>query len=181
MRAILKSWIERQDEAKSEQIEKIFGGFRKPVCDGNLPAIATCAGIVFALNLLGSLIQTVSSILLIPIFFHLVVGGWIQGISLASLHGSSFMSVFLFLLMAGLEWLTYVVSAAAGANIGLAVLFPQRSAASSRPQALKTALGEAGRLYIVIIVVLAVQAVFEILYVRKVLLMGGTGVPLMPY
>jgi len=29
--------------------------------------------------------------------------------------------------------------------------------------------------------ILAVQAVFEMLYVRKVLLMGGSGVPLMPY
>jgi hypothetical protein len=177
----IKSWIERQDEAKNEQIEKIFGRFRQPVRDGNLPAMATCAAIVFGLNLLGSLTQTVSSILLVPIFFNLVLGGWIQGISLVSLRGSSFLSVFLFLLMAGLEWLTYVVSAAAGANIGLAALFPQRLAASSRTQALKTAVGEAGKLYIVVIAILAVQAVFEILYVRKVLLMGGTGVPLMPY
>jgi hypothetical protein len=43
------------------------------------------------------------------------------------------------------------------------------------------ALSQAGSLYVVIVAILAVQAVFEILYVRKVLLMGGTGVPLAPW
>lgn len=109
------------------------------------------------------------------------MGGWIIGISLASLHGSSFLSVFLYLLMVGLEWITYVVSAGAGANIGLAILSPKRVGCSFRAEAFKRIVREAGRLYVLIISVLAVQAVFEILYVQKVVLIGGTGIPLMPY
>ena len=31
------------------------------------------------------------------------------------------------------------------------------------------------------LIILAFQAVFEILYVRKILLMGGSGIPLAPY
>ena len=89
--------------------------------------------------------------------------------------------MFLFLLMVGLEWITYVLSAAAGTSIGLAVLFPKRVERPTRWSAFKHALSQAGSLYVVIVVILAIQAVFEILYVRKVLLMGGTGVPLMPY
>jgi len=177
----LESWIDRQDQVKNEQMEKVFGTFRQPVREGNLAAMGTSAGIIFGFNMFGSLTNTVSSILLVPIFFNLVLGGWIQGISLASLHGSSFQSVFLFLLMGGLEWITYVVSAGAGANIGLAVLSPKRVGCSFRAEAFKRVVLEAGRLYVLIITVLAVQAVFEILYVQKVLLMGGTGVPLMPY
>ncbi len=87
----------------------------------------------------------------------------------------------LFLLMGGLEWITYVLATAAGVNIGLSVLMPQRQAAATRWLAFKRAWSEAGRLYVVIIGILAVQAVFEMLYVRKVLLMGGSGAPLMPY
>ena len=36
-------------------------------------------------------------------------------------------------------------------------------------------------LYLLIATMLLVQAVFEVLYVRKVLLIGGTAVPLTPY
>jgi hypothetical protein len=177
----LESWIERQDHVKNEQIEKVFGTFRQPVREGNITAIGKCAGIAFGLNLLGSLIRTVSSIVLVPIFFDLVLGGWIQGIGFASLHGSSFLSVFLFLLMGGLEWIAYVVGAGAGGNIGLAVLSPKRVGCSFRLEAFKRGIREACRIYALIITILAVQAVFEILYVHKVLLMGGTGIPLMPY
>ncbi len=83
--------------------------------------------------------------------------------------------------MVGLEWITYVLATAAGVNIGLSALMPKRQSAETRWLAFKRAWSEAGRLYLVIIGILAVQAVFEMLYVRKVLLMGGSGVPLMPY
>lgn len=177
----LKSLIEKQGQVKYEQIEKVFGTFRQPVREGNLAAMGTCAGIIFGINMYGSLTKTVSSILLVPIFSDLVLGGWNQGISVAFLHGSSFLSVFLFLVMGGLEWITYVISTGAGANIGLAVLFPKRVGCSFRAEAFTRGVWEAGRLYVLIITILAIQAVLEILYVHKVLLMGGTGVPLMPY
>jgi len=168
------------DDTQNELIERIFGRFRESVREGQLGAMATCMLIVFGINTLGSVMRSISTVFIIPLL-SLFFDGWVIGHSLLSLEGSSFLSVFLFLLMAGPEWFTYVLSAAAGTSIGLAVLFPKRVERSTRWSAFKHALSQAGSLYVVIVVILAVQAVFEILYVRKVLLMGGTGVPLAPW
>ncbi len=171
-----------QEERSSQSVERIFGRFREPVREGRWGIMAACSGLVFLINLLADFIQfTLLSILIVPPVFTLGVGGWLQGISLAGVHASSGLSLVLFLVMGGLEWITYVLATAGGVNIGLSVLMPQRQAADTRWLAFKRAWGEAGRLYLAIIGILAVQAVFEMLYVRKVLLMGGSGVPLMPY
>ena len=45
----------------------------------------------------------------------------------------------------------------------------------------KLAMGNAGRLCLLIGAVLTVQAMIEVLYVQKVLQMGGSGIPLRPY
>lgn len=142
--------------------------------------MSTCILIVFGINIVGSIIRSISTVFVLPLAF-LFLDGCMIGASLLSLQGSSSLSVFLFLLMAGIEWVTYVLSAAAGTNVGLAVISPKRVDASSRWGAFKHALSQAGSLYVAIVAVLAVQAVLEILYVRKVLLMGGTGVPLAPW
>jgi hypothetical protein len=178
----LRSWVEELDAQGAERVEKIFARFRQPVREGRLATIMMCSGIVFAINLVGNLINfTLPSILIIPILLTLVFGGWAQGIGLAGIHGSSFLSVFLFLLMGALEWSTYIIATAAGANVGLSVIIPKRQAVPSRWQAFKRAWADATRLYVIIVLVLVIQALFEILYVRKVLLSGGSGVPLMPY
>jgi len=52
---------------------------------------------------------------------------------------------------------------------------------SSRRTAFRLAWGDAGRLYILIASILGIQAIMEILYVRKILLMGGRALPLAPY
>ena len=176
----ITSWLTAEDTVGNEQVERIFGRFRDAVLDGELGPMATCMLIVFGFNTLGSVMRSMSTVFILPLAF-LFLDGWMIGASLLSLQGSSYLSVFLFLLMVGLEWVTYVLSAAAGTSIGLAVLFPKRVERSTRWSALKHALSHAGRLYVVIVVILAVQAVLEILYVRKVLLMGGTGAPLAPW
>lgn len=104
-----------------------------------------------------------------------------QGVSLAQFQASSSLSLFLFLVMGGLEWLTYPLATVAAVNVGLSVLWPKWQNVPSRWSALRLAWSDTQRLYLLIATILLVQAVFEILYVRKVLLMGGTGVPLMPY
>lgn len=176
----IASRITQEDAAGIEQVEKIFGRFRDPVREGELGAMTTCMLIVFGVNTLGSLMRSMSTVFILPLGF-LFLSGLTIGASLQSLEGSSFLSVFLFLLMVGLEWATYVLSAAAGTSIGLAVILPKRVGCSSRRTAFKRTLGQAGNLYTVIVVILGIQAVFEVLYVRKVLLMGGTGVPLAPW
>lgn len=173
-------WIAAKDTVANEQVEKVFGRFRESVRDGELGPMVTCMLIVFGLNILGSIWRSLSTVFILPLA-SLFVAGWTIGASLLGLKSSSFLSMFLFLVMAGLEWVTYVLSAAAGANVGLAVLFPMRVERRTRRSAFKRALSQARSLYVVIVAILVVQAVFEILYVRKVLLTGGTGVPLMPY
>ena len=176
----ITSWLTADDTVGNQQVENIFGRFRESVRDGKLGTMATCMLIVFGVNTLGSIMRSISTVFILPLAF-LFVTGWMIGASLLSLQGSSYLSVFLFLLMASLEWVTYVLSAAVGTSIGLAVLFPKRVERSTRWSAFKHALSQAGSLYVAILVILAAQAVFEILYVRKVLLMGGTGVPLAPW
>ena len=179
---VFASFVERSDENSAEQIEKIFGRFRQPVREGNIGIITLCSLIVFAINTLGNLINfTLPGILIVPIALTLLLGGWIQGIGLANIHASSFLSLFLFLSMGSLEWVTYVIGSVAGVNIGLSILVPKKQGVTSRWKAFKLAWRDTGRLYIIILIILAFQAVFEILYVRKVLLMGGSGIPLRPY
>jgi len=170
----LRSYMEKADTQSAEQVEKILGRFRQPLREGKLGTIAICSGLVFTINLLGDYVQfTLSSIVIVPIAFTLLFGGWMQGIGLAGIHGSSFLSVFLFLLVAFLEWVTYVIATAAGANIGLSVIFPKRQAVSSRWRAFKRAWGDAGRLYSIIVLILAAQTVFEILTVERCSLWEG--------
>ena len=92
-----RSYVEKVDTQSAEQVEKIFGKFRQPLREGQLGAMAICSGLVFAINLLGDFVQfTLFSILIVPIVFTLFFGGLMQGIWLAGIHGSSFLSVFLF-------------------------------------------------------------------------------------
>ena len=173
--------LTKEEQNKNEQIEKVFGRFREPVREGQLGAVLTAIGLLFLVNLFGAFSQfTVFSVLIVPASF-LGLAGWMQGMSLAQIHGSSLISVFLFLLMGSLEWITYPLATVAGLNVGLSVLFPKRQATPSRWIAFKQAWRDAGRLYLLIAMILAVQAICEILYVRQVLLHGGSGVPLAPY
>jgi len=181
-RESLPSWVQHQGEGSYEQIERVFGRFRGPLREGRAGTILTCSGLVFVVNMAGDVLNfTLPGALIVPLPFTLLYGGWAQGLGLAAIHGSSFLSVFLYLLMGSLEWATYVLASVAGLNIGLSVLAPRRQGVASRGAAFRPACGDAVRLYAVIVLILAAQAVMEILYVRKVLLLGGSGVPLAPY
>ena len=176
------SFLEKSDSQSALQIEKIFGRFREPVREGHLGMMALCSLIVFAINTLGNITNfTLPGIFIIPAAVILLIGGLMQGISFGGIHGSSFISLFIFLLIVCLESITYVIATVAGVNVGLSILMPKRQKVKSRWKAFKLAWRDAGCLYIVILVILAFQAVFEILYVRKILLMGGSGIPFAPY
>ncbi len=163
-------------------LESVFGPYREAVRDGKLGAMAACAALVVGFNLLGSVLRTVSGVLLVPAVAEMALGGVAAGGGLLSLHGSSWISVGAFLGLVGLEWCTYVLSAAAGANVGLSVIVPRlRSRVGARREAFGRAVRSGVKAYLIIVPVLLVQAVWEILYVRQVLLHGGTGVPLEPY
>ncbi|UCF00282.1 MAG: hypothetical protein JSV82_04220, partial [Planctomycetota bacterium] len=92
---VFASLVERSNENSTEQVEKIFGRFRQPVREGNIGIIALCSLIVLAINTLANFINfTLPGILIVPIVLTLLLGGWIQGISLASIQASSFLSLF---------------------------------------------------------------------------------------
>ncbi len=173
---------ESENQGQYAQIEKVFGPYRAAVREGQAGAMAVCMAMVFGFNLLGSVLRSLGSILIFPAFLSLVPTGVEIGRTLLSLHGSSVVSVAAFLVMVGLEWCSYVMSAAAGVNIGLAVVLPGlKSGSNSRRQAFRQAFRESLKLYLIIGLILCVQAIAEIFYVRAVLLHGGTGVPLRPY
>lgn len=169
-------------EAQNAAIEKIFGPYRVAVREGQPGAMAVCTAMVFGINFLGSLLRTIPCILVFPALTDLAPGGLEIGRTLPFLHGSSWLSVPASVAMAALEWCSYVLSAAAGVNLGLALLLPRlKSGSNRRGESFRKALRGSLRLCLVIAAILAVQAIAEILYVRQVLLHGGTGVPLAPY
>ncbi|WP_455368199.1 stage II sporulation protein M [[Eubacterium] cellulosolvens] len=60
-----------------------------------------------------------------------------------------------------LELGAYVFSAAAGINISLAIIFPNRYNVSSRLAAFREAWKDAGRIYIIVVILLALGAIWE--------------------
>lgn len=60
-----------------------------------------------------------------------------------------------------LEWGAYVFSAAAGINISLSTIFPSRYQVDSRWVAFKEAWKDASRLYVIVIALLALGAIWE--------------------
>lgn len=170
-----------ETKAQCAQIEKIFGPYRESVRDGQVAAIIVCAAMILGCNLLGCILRTVSSILVLPAL-ALIPAGMAIGRAVADLHGSSWFSLFAFVVMVGLEWCGYILSTAAGTNLGLALVFPKfKTGGVTRREAFRRAVRQSWRLYFLLGLILGIQAITEIFYVRKVLLMGGTGIPLMPY
>ena len=60
-----------------------------------------------------------------------------------------------------LELGAYVFSAAAGINISLAIIFPNRYNTGSRLAAFREAWKDAGRIYIIVVILLALGAIWE--------------------
>ncbi len=178
----MAEFAERLGPGGAEGIERIFGRFRESVREGDIAAMAWCSLLVFMINMLGNITHfTLPGILLLPGIELLLFSGWLTGVNLAGLQASSLASYVWYLVMVSLELATYVLALTAGLNVGLSLLRPARQQVPSRLRALGLAWRDAYRLYRIIAVVLAFQAVLEILYVRQVLLRGGTGVPLTPY
>jgi len=60
-----------------------------------------------------------------------------------------------------LELGAYVFSAAAGTHLGLSILFPKRHNTTSRKTAFKEAWKDAGRLFVIVVILLVLGAVWE--------------------
>jgi hypothetical protein len=174
--------IKVANENKKQPLETIFSRFREPVRNGHFGIISLCSLIVFSINTIGDFIMhTLPCIFLLPLATKLLRFAWMQGTWMTSIQASSFVSLLLYSVVIFLETLSYIIASVAGVNIGLSVLVPKIHGVNSRLMAFKFSCVDMWRLYIVIMIILAIQAVWEMLYIRKILLMGGSAIPLMPY
>lgn len=170
------------DAARNAATEQVFGRFRTPLREGSFTTFLCVSAIICGVNTISVLTSlTIPGALLVPGVVILGYTGWQQGMEFASLGASTFGSMLGFLWVVGLESSAYVLGAAVGVNFALAVLFPSWAGVQTRKTAFHKSLVTALKLYSLIVAILILQAVSETLYVRQVLLHGGSGVPLAPY
>jgi len=116
----------------------------------------------FSFNLIfGAFVSTTLTGLVF--FFPYMVAVWrsfLVGILVAGMEYSPAM-VAVFYGTFILEFGAYCISSAIGTDIGLALLFPERKGVSSRKEALGIAARDGLRLYVLVIIILFVAAIWE--------------------
>ena len=116
----------------------------------------------FSFNLIfGAFVSTTLTGLVF--FFPYLVAVWrsfLVGILVAGMEYSSAM-VAVFYGTFILEFGAYCISSAIGTDIGLALLFPERKGVSSRKEALGIAVRDGARLYVLVIIILFIAAIWE--------------------
>ena len=174
-------FIRNGDAKKTKQTENIFGKYHERVKSGNFLVMLKCTGIVFGFNTSGALMNTVMNIFVLPIVLTMLYSGVLQGISFTEIKkGSTRWSVLLYCIVGGLEWITYPLSNYAGLLITSAIL-SSIIYGITFGSSIVTAGIDVISVYAIIVVLLLIQAPLELLYVRKVLKSGGSGIPLKPY
>jgi len=169
------------DTKKLAQTEKVFGKYREGVKAGNAGVMLKCTGIVFSFNTLGGLMNTVMSVFILPLVLTLVYAGFSQGAAFTEIKkGSTRWSVFLYCIVGGLEWVTYPLANFAGLIMVTGFVMPIFTGVLIGGSLLN-AIIDVGHVYCIIMAFFLIQAPLELLYVRKVLQSGGTGIPLEPY
>ncbi|MFA5858705.1 MAG: hypothetical protein WC955_06530 [Elusimicrobiota bacterium] len=174
-------FIHNADTGKAGQTEKIFGKYREGVKEGKPVVMLKCAGIVFVMNMFGNLMNTFFCIFVLPIVLTLIYTGVVQGIAFTEIKkGTTRWSGILYIIIGGLEWLTYPLAYYAGLLIPAAVFFGIFDITLMIGNLVAAGV-DMLKVYLIITVVLFIQAPLELLYVRKVLQSGGSGIPLEPY
>jgi len=173
--------FEKTEEQKNQKARKIFGRFKEELKKGEGRSFVICTAMLFIVNLFGVITAyTIGSILVLPLSY-LFVDGMRQGASIFTIKGSSFFSILSYCLVVTLEWIAYILAATAGLNIVLSIIEAFQTKAIAFGSALVNSLNELLVLYIWILIVLIIQAIAEVYYVKKVLQKGGSAVPLEPY
>lgn len=121
----------------------------------------------FAFNLtMGALVSTTLTGLIF--FFPYMIAVWrsfLIGILVADMDASFVMSVIFYGTFI-LEFGAYCVSSAAGADLGLSLIWPSRKGTDDRREALRLAARDALKLYLLVAVILFVAAVWEITWLH---------------
>ncbi len=174
----LNSFISTAQKQKIEQTEKHFGKYREDVKKGNPLTIIKCALIVFSLNSLLVIQNIILSALIFPLVLQLGFLAISQGKAFSETKGSSFYSIFWYYLIGGLEWITYPLGISAGVFLtaGMISMFLLH-----QPFSVMGLLIDVMSIFVFCISILFIQSFLELIYIRKVLKHGGTGIPLQPY
>lgn len=174
----LNSFISIAQKQKIEQTENKFGKYREDVKNGNILTIIKCSLIVFSLNSLLVIQNIILSALLLPLILQLGYVAIAQGKAFRETKGSTFLSVFWFYVIGGLEWITYPLAISAGVFLTTGMV---STYILHQPLSVIGLLNDVMSIFIFCISILFVQSFLELIYIRKVLKHGGTGIPLKPY
>jgi hypothetical protein len=153
-------------EAFTEELASspIFAPLIRSFEEGNL---AFAIAYTFLVNTVSGAFTSTTLPGMIPLIGAGILGGItaIRGIIVGMIYYYAFtVSIGYMIVALGtaiLELGAYVFSAAAGINISLAPIFPQRYAVENRWTAFKLAWKDAARLYVIVLILLALGAIWE--------------------
>ncbi|MEM3736784.1 MAG: stage II sporulation protein M [Candidatus Bathyarchaeia archaeon] len=129
--------------------------------------LASAILLTFTVNLAGGAFLTTTLIGVIPVLGVVAPSlvafyrSFLVGLLYYGLLNSSPATAAVAVGTAVLELGAYVFSTAAGTNIALSILFPRRHNTESRKAAFKEAWKDAGRLFIIVVILLTLGAVWE--------------------
>ena len=159
----LIAFIKMSDDQKTKQAGKMFGKYSELVKKGDFRTVLKCILIVFGLNTL---------------IVQMGFVGICQGAAIAGTKGSSMISLLLYYFVGGLEWITYPIANFTGILFTTSII---GSLINRQDILLPARCNEVVSILFPSILLLFVQAILELLYINKVLRVGGTAIPLEPY
>ncbi len=170
-------WVIESRDIYLKEIPKL--PYLKPLTGGLSPYLSLKIIYTFLFNLVfGAFLSTTLTgiIFFLPILIN-IYRAWFVGIVFYGFITSP-IAAMVFLLTLLLEFGGYILSSVAGIVIGLAILFPDRYGTKGRLSALRKAIEEAGLIYIMVIILLFIGAVWEMSIIH--ILMGGFASPPKP-
>jgi len=164
---------------RSELMKEIQGLFYvKPLTGPLATSLILKIFYTFSFNLIfGAFISTTLTGLLI--FVPYVIAVWrsfVIGILFYGMDASPLQSI-VFYGTAILEFGAYSFASALGTDLGLSLFFPGRKGTTSRREALRTTLAEGLWLYVIVIILIFVGAIWEISWLHY---LGPLGPPMAP-
>lgn len=144
--------------------QEIFTVILEQLRTGNLP---TAILITFTFNLCLGAFLTTTLLGVLPLLGAIGIAGvgllrgFVIGLTYPSVLGYSPLSFIVGVGTLILELSAYVFSSAAGVNISLAPVFPSRYGTESRLKAFKEAWKDAARIFLIVVVLLGLGAIWE--------------------
>lgn len=155
-------------ELRAEQLKNIQElPYLKPLTGALADNLPLKILYTFGFNLLfGAFVST--TFMGLVFFFPYLIAVWrsfIIGVLVSDMDSSAVMNVIFYGTFI-LEFGAYCISSAIGTDLGLSLLWPSRKGVASRMEALREAARDGAKLYILVIIVLFVAAIWEITWLH---------------